>query len=727
MAKNLLFISIDDLADLKTLASLYDGAIATPNLDRLMSSGVTFENAFSQAPICNASRTSVLSGQSPLTTTVFGNQTPWDKVVPLENFLPVALREAGHYVATGGKVFHGNKLDPQVEATLFDETLSVEGADVGRFFTDGRSAQSAEELGIDPEELIDVDLAEEAAAFLQNYEQPDPFSLMVGFHKPHASWVVPQSYYDMYDLDKVILPELVSGDFEDIPNIVRRFVPDRHQQIEDAGIWAEYVRGYLASVSYVDAQLGKVLEALEAGGHADDTAIVLWSDHGYHLGDRAYSWEKFTLWEEAARAPLVIVDPDADAANQGKVVSQPVGLIDLAPTVLDLLGVQPPAHYEGETLRPFLDDPDGAEGDPVMTWMQGNFSIRDEQYRYTRYIDGSEELYDVVADPKQFNNLASEPALAAVKAELLAEAMGRTNVVTNPQTVEAGEDDLVIVLGGQSGPIIGSAADDMYFIDGRSEDGLVADGRAQVIAERADGGDDLMIVDSYGLFTVPENIEQIHIASYAGTLSEQRKVIAGDGAQRIFTASDADWVEAGGGDDFVFSNGGQDRIMLGAGDDVGEIRRGEAAVFGGEGNDELRGGANSQALYGESGADMLSGGGGADELFGGAGNDQLIGGAGADLLDGGEGADVADYSAALDGVKVTGKQFSDEGERLVRDSSGGRDTLRNIETIIGGAGDDLLRVVSEGHGGSLFGGVGADSLFGDALGDVLTGGGGRRS
>jgi arylsulfatase A-like enzyme len=244
-----------------------------------------------------------------------------------------------------------------------------------------------------------------------------PFFLACGFFKPHLPWHVPQKYYDMYPLERVAVPVVEKGDLEDIPEAGRRMARvQTHRALVRQHAWRSAVQGYLAALSFADAMLGRVLDALDASEHRDDTLVVLWSDHGWALGEK-FHWKKFALWEECTRVPLVIAGPGIAQAR----CTRPVGLIDLYPTLADLCGLSAPAGLDGQSLVPLLDDPTAAWARPALTTHgQGNHAIRDERWRYIRYADGSEELYDHAADPNEWRNLALRPDMAETKARLAA-------------------------------------------------------------------------------------------------------------------------------------------------------------------------------------------------------------------------------------------------------------------------------------------------------------------
>lgn len=231
-------------------------------------------------------------------------------------------------------------------------------------------------------------------------------------------WNVPQKYYDLHPADKIVLPKVLDTDLDDVPPLgVKMARPDGdHQAILDSGRWKEAVQGYLAACTFADAQVGRLLDALDQSPHKDNTIIVLWGDHGWHLGEKLH-WRKFTLWEEATRAPLIVVAPGVKPG----VCPRTVDFMSIYPTLCDLCGLPTPRQVEGQSLRPLLANPQAAWNQPaVTTYLFANHAVRSERWRYIRYRDGSEELYDHDQDPLEWTNLARDPKYDAVKKELAA-------------------------------------------------------------------------------------------------------------------------------------------------------------------------------------------------------------------------------------------------------------------------------------------------------------------
>jgi arylsulfatase A-like enzyme len=245
-----------------------------------------------------------------------------------------------------------------------------------------------------------------------------PFFLAVGLARPHLPWFVPRKYFDQYPAGSVALPEVKADDLEDVPPAARRMARPEgdHRDVVQNGRWKEAVAAYLASIAFADAMLGRLLAALDASPHAPNTIVVFWGDHGWHLGEKQH-WRKLTLWEEAARVPLIIAAPGVTRA--GARCERTVSLLDLYPTLVELCGLAARPGLEGASLLPLLRDPAAARERPAVTTCGfGNHAVRTERWRYIRYADGSEELYDHEKDPNEWTNFAACQSRAETKKEL---------------------------------------------------------------------------------------------------------------------------------------------------------------------------------------------------------------------------------------------------------------------------------------------------------------------
>ncbi len=400
---NVLLIGVDDLND-------WIGPLGghpqtqTPTLDALAKRGVTFTRAYCQATSCNPSRTSLLTGLRPSTSGVYGNQHVWREAVPDAVTLPQHFMLHGYEVLGGGKTFHGiqNEAASWEAYFQFEGFLHPPGKPVNGIPKTGHFDWSG--LDNDPEDTEDTKLAAWAERYLSE-EHSRPFFLAVGFYRPHLPWYAPQEHFDRFPAASMELPATLDGDIDDVPKSALRSFRD-HDNVTKHGEWQKAVAGYLACINYADNNIGRVLRALDNGPHADDTIIVVWSDHGWQLGEKR-QWRKFTLWERSARVVMMFAGPGVPARNRKS--GRTVELLDIYPTLLELTDLPARPELEGRSLRPLLSNPDAPWDKPAITsGSPDRASVRTERWRYTRYEDG-EELYDHEADPMEWHNLANRP------------------------------------------------------------------------------------------------------------------------------------------------------------------------------------------------------------------------------------------------------------------------------------------------------------------------------
>lgn len=419
---NVLFIAVDDLNDWVGCMGGNPQAI-TPNLDRLAKEGVLFTNAHCQAPICGPSRASIMTGLSPATSGMY-LMIPDEKIKQAGQaasesvFMPDWYEQNGYKTLAAGKIYHLGD-----QAKTFDEYVNTGG------FPKPEKHMKWPAAGFDPtgtstdwgpygerdEDTKDFKTAAYAVKKLKQ-KHDKPFFLAAGFCKPHVPWHVPQKWFDMYPEETLQTPAYKADDMSDVPEMARRIMempmmPPTEWLIEN-GEWKSLIQAYLACVTYVDAQIGKVLDALRESEYADNTVVVLWSDHGYHIGEKGRVCKQ-SLWERSTRTILVFRAPGKPG---GKTCDAPVQLLDIYPTLLDLCGLPANTQNEGHSLVPLLNN-SKAEWDhiAVTSYGQGNLSMRSRTHRYIVYEDGSEELYDMTKDRNEWNNLASNPEYNALK------------------------------------------------------------------------------------------------------------------------------------------------------------------------------------------------------------------------------------------------------------------------------------------------------------------------
>ncbi|MEI6946807.1 sulfatase [Paraflavisolibacter sp. H34] len=412
---NVLFIAVDDLNDWAGPFGGYPG-IKTPHLDQLARDGQIFTHAYCSAPACNPSRASLLTGVRPSTSGVYHNNQPWRPVLKDAVTLPQYYTANGYEVQGIGKIFHDAYNDAASWPVYHKVVPSPQpaAAPVNGFQNFDWSAVPATD-----EDMGDYQNVQKAIGFLQT-PRSKPFFLAVGFTRPHLPWYVPKKYYDLYPLESITLPKTAKKDLEDVPAAgVKIAAPQGdHKYIVEHDQWKKAVQGYLASITFADAQIGRLLEALKSSPHGRNTIIVLFGDHGWHLGEKEH-WRKFALWEEAVRVPFFVVAPGI--TKPGSVSARPVNLMDIYPTLLQLSQLPPKPGLEGNSIVPLLRNPEATWKHPSLTTHGlGNHSLRSERWHYVHYKDGSEELYDHEQDPQEWNNLARDARYASVKAELAA-------------------------------------------------------------------------------------------------------------------------------------------------------------------------------------------------------------------------------------------------------------------------------------------------------------------
>jgi arylsulfatase A-like enzyme len=431
---NVLFIAIDDLNDWTSFLGGYPH-VKTPNLERLADRGVLFTRAYCSAPACNPSRASLLCGVRPSTSGVYHNPNPWRVQMPHAVTLPQHFMAGGYKVWGGGKIFHGRFNDLESWEVYFKrpgdpapKVRPANGIPNTAHFDWGPVEEGDEAMG-------DTQVTDWAVEFLSQ-QHDRPYFLAAGMFRPHLPWYVPRKYFDDYPLPGIVLPKVKEDDLDDVPEIGRRMARPEgdHAKVLATDNWEKAVQGYLASITYVDGQVGRLLDALDKRPDAENTVIVLWTDHGWHLGEKLH-WRKFTLWEEADRVPMIWVVPGLTEA--GARCDRTVSLLDIYPTLADVCGLAVGDHLEGESLKPLLADPAAAWNRPVVTTHgRNNHAVRSERYRYIRYSDGTEELYDHENDPMEWTNLAADPQHAEVKKEL-ARWLPKVNVEEGPRVGKA--------------------------------------------------------------------------------------------------------------------------------------------------------------------------------------------------------------------------------------------------------------------------------------------------
>lgn len=456
---NVLFIAVDDLSC--ALGCYGDVVAKTPNIDRLAASGVSFQRAYNQLPLCNPTRASVMTGLRPDQIKVYDLDRHFRDEVPNVVTLSQSFQKAGYFSARVGKIYHYNVpasigTDGFDDPPSWDLTVNPKGKDK----TDEALVINAEphrkisaalswlEAEGKDEEQTDGMIATEAIRLLEN-KKDKPFFLGVGFFRPHTPFIAPKKYFDLYPINSLRLPYAPADDRQDIPTAAfAHNCPIPNYNLDRSKL-LKATQAYYACVSFVDEQVGRLLNALDRLELADNTIVVFWSDHGYHLGEHGGIWQKRTLFEQSARSPLIVRAPGLQGRGPCR---QIVEYVDIYPTLTTLAGIKPPENLAGRSLQPLLKDPltpwNGQAVTQILRPADDRLpeqvmgcSLRTERYRLTEWAEGRHgvELYDHHADPMEFHNLAINPApetrkvIDKLRPLLRAKASGKTpQVPVNP-------------------------------------------------------------------------------------------------------------------------------------------------------------------------------------------------------------------------------------------------------------------------------------------------------
>ncbi|MDB4373534.1 sulfatase [Akkermansiaceae bacterium] len=422
---NILFIAVDDQNDWIGCLGGHPNS-KTPHIDALAKSGTLFANAHCQSPLCNPSRTSLMLGLRPDATGIYGLAPFFRQVPEFENHTTIAqhLAKNGYYTASTGKIFHGHtgrqtagkhvewhELGPAATGAPFPKERLVKNTP---------SPHKLVDWGVFPhrdEDKGDHKIATWAVDFLKKQaeqESEKPFFCATGFFLPHVPCFATQKWFDLHPLDTLQLPEIIPLDRQDTPRFswyLHWKLPEpRLKFLKEANEWKNLTRSYLACTSFVDHQVGRLMTTLKETGLDKNTIVVLWSDHGWHIGEKDITG-KNTLWDDGTRVPLIFAGP---GLKPGQIVQEPAELLDIYPTLCDLLKLEYPSHHlQGHSLIPQIKAPETPREHPaITTHCAHNHGIRTKDWRYIRYADGSEELYHHPSDPHEWRNLLSGKAIA---------------------------------------------------------------------------------------------------------------------------------------------------------------------------------------------------------------------------------------------------------------------------------------------------------------------------
>jgi arylsulfatase A-like enzyme len=432
---NVLFISVDDLNDWIGCLGGHPQA-RTPNIDRLAASGVLFTNAHCAAPACNPSRTAIMTGLSPHKSGLYSNRQKMREVLPDAELMPKYFSRHGYWSAGSGKILHyfidakswNEYYPPKEKEDPFPRTLYPKKRPVS--LPRGGPWQYGETdwapLDATDEEFGGDWLVSKWIGEQLQKRHDKPFFLACGIYRPHEPWFVPKKYFDLFPIEDIQLPPgYKEDDLDDLPPSGKKRGPNRYfAHIRKHDQWKKGIQGYLASIAFADAMIGRVLDALEDGPNRDNTIVVLWSDHGWHLGEKQH-WQKYTAWRLCTRVPLIVRVPSgtpglSKGTKAGTTCAKPVNLLSLFPTLTELAGLPAKRENDAPSIVPLLESPDADWPHVSITYLAepGSYGLSTEHWRYVHYANGDEELYDSQSDRYEWNNLAAKAEHAARLADL---------------------------------------------------------------------------------------------------------------------------------------------------------------------------------------------------------------------------------------------------------------------------------------------------------------------
>jgi arylsulfatase A-like enzyme len=446
-------ISVDDLNNWIEPLGGHPQA-RTPNLSSFADESVVFNNSYCASPSCNPSRTALMTGKHPHVTGLYKNPQIWRHVLPNEVTLPEFFRQAGYWVAGAGKNFHNNMPDPRswdeyfpskirhmpeyylpvLDPTSGNKSFAKTDNEIREDDPKGVTfkmppfermyiAFDFEPLPFGTEQTGDYSSVKWVSDQLQR-KHDEPFFLACGLYRPHLPWYVPEEFFEKFPLEQVQLPKILEDDWNDLPEAAKMTARGTyHKHVTEAGLWRDAVRGYLASINYADHLIGRLLKSLEQSEYADNTIVVVYSDHGWQLGEKQH-WRKFALWENVINTVLMIKVPEGvgglpSGSQNTETCFKNVSLVDIFPTLTELCGLNPKDGLTGRSLVPLLRNPSADWDYPVITSLDDNhYSIRKGNWHYINYDGTDEELYNLTDDPEEWQNLASDTSYEDVKKEL---------------------------------------------------------------------------------------------------------------------------------------------------------------------------------------------------------------------------------------------------------------------------------------------------------------------
>lgn len=643
---NICVIWIDDLIDVNTWRNAFGVEIKTPNIDRLMEKGAKFTNAYATVPLCAPCRAELTTGLSPFRTGLVDLNRLWRDILPPVAGWQYDLRRAGFRTFTTGKTDGNYKPMPEeYRRVLFHEDVLAKDrgkrTNVKHYLDRGpgiTGVNHPNDDGSQDSRFYDYWVAQNAIDFLDRAAPKRRHLIQLGFKHPHFNLACPDRFYQMYDVDEIKWPDIANAEdyFGPQPGMAvyeAAYIANGQWTPEKAGdeAWRQVVRAYFAAVSHVDHEIGRFLDALETSPLKRDTSVILLSDNGFNLGNHD-SFHKMSQWDSAAHIPLCIYNPKMESGTD---IDLPVSLHNFVKTVFDLADLPHRSNWvSGQSLLPLIDDSFGNydKSKSPLTSVFGTLSVRPsiegyQHFRYFRYPNGEEHVYDIVDDPGETNNLVDTAPMDLLREELTKAALDLGLDLRGFENPADGVNAMMAVDG--TVMMAGGIGDNDYWAYGE---------KAAEIKESVDGGNDTLWYmagpDKFVLHA-PANVENIRIA----TVVCREEGSPTDGKPIYIVAHPDTPIN------FETSERVAANIVGSRGDDVMIGSKYTGAIFhGGEGNDRLiaqsKRGKDSHEFYGGAGDDFLQGGGGRDILDGGTGNDEIHGGKGRNKIYGGPGNDL---------------------------------------------------------------------------------------
>lgn len=677
-ADNIAVIWVDDMIDVFTWRNAFGIPILTPNLDKLFARGVRFGNAYATVPLCAPCRAELATGLSPFRTGLVDLNRLWREVHPPHKAWAYDLRRAGFYNFTTGKVDATYRPMPErYRRVLFHEDVPCTDksgrSGIHEYLDRGpgiAGVNHPNDDGAQDHLFYDFEVAQNAIDFLTRADPARRHLIQLGFKHPHYNLECPDRFYQMYDAAAIRWPEIAAaedyyGPQQGFAVYEAAYIANGNWTPEKAGDegWRQVVRAYFAAISHVDHEIGRFLDALDASPLGDKTTVIFLSDNGFNLGNHD-SFHKMSQWDSAAHVPLCIA---SSRMTGGRVEDTPVSLHNFAKTIMDLAGLPPrPDWVSGQSLLPLIDPSFGSydRAKSPITTVFGTLSVRPsvagyEHYRYFRYPNGEEHVYDIVADPGETTNLIATAPMDFLRAELVKGALDLGLDLRGYENPAAGVNAMMAVDG--SVVLEGTRGGDSYWAYGKD---------VEKIREDKDGGNDTLWYmggpDNYVLHC-PMNVENIRIATVvarnetgaaATAKGKLLRIVAHPDSPIHFETSERVTVDVRGskGDDIMigpkyggaifYGGAGNDRLIA-----IADILSAHHIFYGGAGNDHLQGGFSGRdTLDGGTGDDTIHAGGGRNLIYAGHGNDDVTGGDGSSVIHTGPGRNLIKLAGGHDTV-----------------------------------------------------------------------------